>query len=73
MAVGGETLEYRAKVLAVNEGGGKIAAEAFSDGQRVAESCLVFSFHRIDNEQLEARREAILEMWLSGLRDDDAS
>lgn len=62
----GDRVEYRAEILSVNEAGGKVDTKAWVEGEMVAESALVFSFHRIDNPYLESRRQAMLDLWLRG-------
>jgi len=68
----GETLEYEAEVVSVNELGGKVDARAASGGQTVAECSLVFSFHEFESPRLEARRREILALWMEGLPGCDA-
>ena len=63
----GDSLEYVATVVSVNELGGRAAVKASCGGEVVAECSLVFSFHEIHNPRLEARRSEILGMWLEGL------
>lgn len=63
----GASLEYRAEVESVNEAGAKAHARAFVGDELVAECRLVFSFHEIHNERLEARRADILAFWLQGV------
>ncbi|MCY3024398.1 MAG: beta-hydroxyacyl-ACP dehydratase [Planctomycetota bacterium] len=63
----GDSLEYRADVLAVNDMGGKTAAQAFVAGNLVAECGLLFSFHVYDHPRLEARRAEVLALLLKGL------
>lgn len=65
----GDSLEYRAEVLSVNEEGGRVAAKAFLGSDLIAECSIVFSFHHYENPRLEARRSEILSLWLKGLKD----
>jgi len=62
----GDSLEYRADVLAVNDMGGKTAAQAFVADALVAECSLLFSFHVYDNPRLDARRAEVLALLLKG-------
>jgi 3-hydroxyacyl-[acyl-carrier-protein] dehydratase len=62
----GDSLEYEAEVVSVNESGGKVAGRALLAGKVIAECSLVFSFHELDNPRLEARRAEVLAMWLQG-------
>ncbi len=64
----GDTLEYRATVLSVNEDGAKAQVQAFVENELVADCRLVFSFHNVDNSRLESRRSEILSFWLKGVR-----
>jgi 3-hydroxyacyl-[acyl-carrier-protein] dehydratase len=63
----GDSLEYRARIDSVNDLGGKAAVEAHACGEKIAECTLVFSFHEIHNPRLEARRAAVLSLWLRDL------
>lgn len=63
----GDTLEYRALVLSINEDGAKAVVKAFVGEDLVAECSLVFSFHVNDNPRLEARRMDLLAFWLKGV------
>jgi len=69
----GDRLEYRAEVESVNELGGQVAAAASREGARIAECRLVFSFHEFENPRLEARRAAVLALWMQGLDRDGSS
>jgi 3-hydroxyacyl-[acyl-carrier-protein] dehydratase len=62
----GDRLEYRAKVISMNEAGGMAEVEAHADGQRVAECRLVFSLHESVVPGLDERRSEILGLWLRG-------
>jgi 3-hydroxyacyl-[acyl-carrier-protein] dehydratase len=66
----GDQLVYEAAVESVNDIGGAAAVRATVGEELAAECSLVFSFHEIDNPRLEARRSAILSLWLRDLRDD---
>ncbi|MBI5534893.1 MAG: beta-hydroxyacyl-ACP dehydratase [Deltaproteobacteria bacterium] len=63
----GDTLEYEAVGVSVNELGGRAKAQARIRGELVAECTLTFSFHEIHNEKLEARRAEVLALWMRGL------
>ena len=63
----GDSLEYRAEVVAVSEAGGKVAAEARAGEERIADCTLVFSFHDIHLPRLEASRARVLALWLRDL------
>jgi len=63
----GDSLEYQASVLSVNEDGAKASVKAYVKGALVADCSLVFSFHELDNPRLESRRSEILSFWLKGV------
>lgn len=65
----GDRLEYHAQVLSVNEAGGRAEVKAFCGDGLIAECTLIFSFHAFDNPELEARRAAVLNLWLEGGKD----
>lgn len=67
----GDTLEYRAEVLSVNEAGGHVSSKAFRGEDLIAECRLTFSFHEYENPRLEARRAEVLALWMKGLEADD--
>lgn len=60
----GDCLEYRADIVAVNEAGGKAAAQAYNGATLIAECSLLFSFHVYDNPRLDARRAEVLSLLL---------
>jgi 3-hydroxyacyl-[acyl-carrier-protein] dehydratase len=60
----GDTLRYRVEVVAVNSDGGKARVQAFCGDRTVATSGMVFAFKYIDDPRLEARRAALLNMWM---------
>jgi 3-hydroxyacyl-[acyl-carrier-protein] dehydratase len=66
----GDSLTYQAQVTSINEQGGRAEVRALLGETLVAECCLVFSFHAIDDAGLEARRSEVLGLWLSGVSRD---
>lgn len=66
----GDSLTYHAQVRSINEQGGRAEIRALLGETLVAECCLVFSFHEIDDSGLEARRREVLDLWLSGVNRD---
>lgn len=60
----GDTLTYRAEVIAVNPQGGKARAEASCRGRVVATTAMVFAFKYVDDPSLESRRAALLKTWM---------
>lgn len=63
----GDSLVYEAKVLSVNEIGGRAEANAQIGGEQTASCSLVFTFHEFTNADMETRRAGILNNWLRGL------
>lgn len=66
----GDRLTYRAVVASVNDAGARAEVRAFRNDEIVAECALVFSFHEIDDPNLENRRGEILKLWLKGCASD---
>jgi 3-hydroxyacyl-[acyl-carrier-protein] dehydratase len=60
----GDTLTYRAEVIAVNADGCKAAAQATLNGRVVVTTGLVFAFKYIDDPALEVRRAELMRIWL---------
>jgi 3-hydroxyacyl-[acyl-carrier-protein] dehydratase len=65
MARPGDSLLYRAEVIAVHPEGGKAAVRATRDGRPVIDSAMVFAFKYIDDPMLESRRAALMKMWMA--------
>jgi 3-hydroxyacyl-[acyl-carrier-protein] dehydratase len=63
----GDSIEYEASVLSMNESGAKVSGRAAVGGELVAECSVVFSFHDFSSPRLEARRNDVLAFWLRGL------
>jgi 3-hydroxyacyl-[acyl-carrier-protein] dehydratase len=61
----GDTLIYRAEVTSVHKTGGKAACEARCGERVVATTGMVFAFKYIDDPQLEAKRSALMKVWLA--------
>jgi len=68
----GDTLNYDATVESVNELGGRATVTARIDGEIAAQCTLVFSFTRFTNPGLETRRSEVLNLWLTGQKNDAA-
>jgi 3-hydroxyacyl-[acyl-carrier-protein] dehydratase len=66
----GDRLGLEAEVVSCNELGGKAAAHATRDGERIAECTLVFSFHEYEHPRLEERRAEVLALLLKDLPTD---
>lgn len=60
----GDTLTYCAEVTAINKSGGKITAQALCNGRTVATTGMVFAFKYVDDAMLEAKRDALMKVWL---------
>ena len=62
----GDCLEYSVDVKSMNDLGGKVKATASVEGNVVAESSLVFTFHEFDNPRLDARQSEIVALLMKG-------
>jgi len=60
----GDCLTYQTEVKSVNENGGKVSAVASCDGRVVVTTGMVFAFKYVDDPQLEAKRSALMKLWL---------
>jgi len=60
----GDSLVYSVKVLSVNTAGGKATAQASAGGRVVATTGMVFAFKYIDDPMLEAKRAALMKLWM---------
>jgi 3-hydroxyacyl-[acyl-carrier-protein] dehydratase len=60
----GDTLTYCTELVSVNKNGGKLSAQALCDGRVIATSGMVFAFKYIDDPMLEAKRDALMKIWM---------
>jgi len=60
----GETLLYRSDVLSVNESGAKVKATASREGTLITSTEMVFAFKYVDDSQLDAKRQRLMEIWM---------
>jgi len=63
----GDRLRYHATIASVNEMGGRCDVTAKLEDETesvVATAGLLFTFHAFENPSLEARRDAVLSLWL---------
>ncbi len=61
----GDCLTYQTEVKSVNANGGKVSATASCNGRTVVTTGMVFAFQYVDDPKLEAKRSALMELWLS--------
>jgi len=61
----GDTLTYSTDITAINKSGGKTTAQALCNGRTVVTTGMVFAFKYVDDAMLEAKREALMKIWLS--------
>ena len=61
----GDTLVYHAEVTSVNKTGGKATCKAMCGDRVVATTGMVFAFKYIDDPLLEAKRAALMKVWLA--------
>ncbi len=62
----GDTLRYQVEVLSVNEAGGKAKASALRDGSLVTSTEMMFAFKYLEDEQLDAKRQRLMDIWMGG-------
>ena len=60
----GDTLIFCTEVISVNKNGGKLSARAFCDDHVIVTSGMVFAFKYIEDPMLEAKRDALLNIWM---------
>ena len=68
----GETLQYRAELVSVDETGGKVKATASREGQVVSATELSFAFKYIDDPLLDEKRSRLVELWIKPQGNIDA-
>ena len=61
----GDCLTYRTEVQSVNTNGGKVTATASCNGRVIMTTGMVFAFKYVDDPQLEAKRSALMKVWLA--------
>lgn len=61
----GDMLTYRAEILVFNDSGGKAQVRAFLGERLVVTTRMVFAFRVVDDPTLEAKRSALLKLWMS--------
>ncbi len=65
----GDTLTYRTEVISVNANGGKVSAQALCNDRVVVTTGMVFAFKYVDDPLLDAKREALMKLWMSSMRE----
>ena len=60
----GDTLTYRAEVVAVNEAGGKARVRAIRGDREVASTAMTFAFKYVDDPKLDEKRRELLSIWM---------
>ena len=61
----GDSLKYQTQVNSVNTNGGKVSAQALCNGRIVVTTGMVFAFKYIDDPLLEAKRAALMKVWMA--------
>lgn len=61
----GDSLKYQTQVSSVNTKGGKVSAQALCNGRVVVTTGMVFAFKYIDDPLLEAKRAALMKVWMA--------
>jgi 3-hydroxyacyl-[acyl-carrier-protein] dehydratase len=62
----GDTLRYRVEVRSVNEAGGKAIARALRGDSLVTSTEMMFAFKYVEDEQLDAKRDRLMKIWMEG-------
>jgi len=65
----GDSLTYATRVVSVNINGAKVTAQASRNGQVVATTGMIFAFKYIDDPMLEAKRAALMKLWMPSTQD----
>ena len=60
----GSTLNYEAELASSNSMGGRVQVKAMLNGKRVVETLLTFGFKRLDDDQLDMKRQKLLRLWM---------
>jgi 3-hydroxyacyl-[acyl-carrier-protein] dehydratase len=60
----GDTLVYRAEVMAVRAEGGKASVQAALGGRVAVATAMVFAFKYLDDPLLESRRAELMKIWM---------
>ncbi|MHC4229347.1 MAG: 3-hydroxyacyl-ACP dehydratase FabZ family protein [Planctomycetota bacterium] len=61
----GDSLKYQTQISSVNANGGKVSAQALCNGRVVVTTGMVFAFKYIDDPLLEAKRAALMKVWMA--------
>jgi len=59
----GDTLQYQAELVSLNETGGKIIAVASRGGTVVTSTEMVFAFKYLEDPVMEEKRRRLMELW----------
>jgi len=62
----GDTMRMECQLVALHEDSAKVDGWASVGDARVASARMLFSFHAIDNELLEANRREVFAIWTTG-------
>lgn len=62
----GHMLRLECQLVALHEDSAKVDGTALVGDQRVASARMLFSFHTIENDLLEANRQEIFAIWTTG-------
>lgn len=61
----GDCLVYRTEIQSLNTNGGKVSVTASCNDRVVMTTGMVFAFKSVDDPQLEAKRSALMKVWLA--------
>ena len=59
----GDSLLYRTQIVALNQSGGKVSAQAVREGRLVVTTGMVFAFRHVEDPLLEQKRQALMQVW----------
>ena len=60
----GDSLVYKAKIVSLDEAGGKAAVKALRGDEVVADTSMVFGFREADDSRLSEIRDSLLQTWI---------
>jgi 3-hydroxyacyl-[acyl-carrier-protein] dehydratase len=66
ISVPGDTLIYSARILAVNDAGGKVELQAEKCGKSIVKTMMNFAFREISDPYLLRDRDRLLKLWMTG-------
>lgn len=65
----GDCLTYQTNVVALNKSGGKVTAQALCEDRVVVTTGMGFAFKTIDDPLLASKRQALMDIWMSDIKE----